>query len=177
MAISDMKGTVTTTGMMNQKPVSKAPDMSAMKTPKGPVLPPDPTTPVNPFQPKPTGPVLPEKAEQNLEQELLSKFPGLKNLTAEDNAALDAILSPTVKQALGKVVPELEPIFSQFGTNEPNVVMPISIVSNYAMRKYGGNQNEALAAFVDDVSGQMEQQTNVPPSQGLMTSPQNMETV
>ena len=71
MAISDMKGTVTTTGMMNEKPVSKAPDMSAMKTPKGPVLPPDPTTPVNPFQPKPTGPVLPEKAEQNLEQELL----------------------------------------------------------------------------------------------------------
>jgi hypothetical protein len=50
--------------------------------------------------------------------------------------------------------------------------MPISIVSNYAMRKYGGNQNEALAAFVDDVSGQMEQQTTVPPSQGLMTSPQ-----
>ena len=157
MAIKDMKGTVTTTGMMNQKPVSKAPDMSAMKTPKGPVL--------------------PEKAEQNLEQELLLKFPGLKDLTAEDNAALDAILSPTVKQALGKVVPELEPIFSQFGTNEPNVVMPISIVSNYAMRKYGGNQNEALAAFVDDVSGQMEQQTNVPPSHGLMTSPQNMETV
>jgi len=171
MAISDMKGTVTTTGMMNQKPVSKAPDMSAMKTPKGPVLPSD-EDPINPFQPKPTGPVLPEKAEQNLEQELLSKFPGLKDLTAEDNAALDAILSPTVKQALGKVVPELEPIFSQFGTNEPNVVMPISIVSNYAMRKYGGNQNEALAAFVDDVSGQMEQQTNVPPSQGLMTSPQ-----
>ena len=152
MAISDMKGTVTTTGMMNEKPVSKAPDMSAMKASKKPVL--------------------PEKAEQNLEQELLSKFPGLKDLTAEDNAALDAILSPTVKQALGKVIPELEPIFSQFGTNEPNVVMPISIVSNYAMRKYGGNQSEALAAFVDDVSGQMEQQTNVPPSQGLMTSPQ-----
>ena len=113
-----------------------------------------------------------DATEQNLEQELLSKFPGLKDLTAEDNAALDAILSPTVKQALGKVIPELEPIFSQFGTNEPNVIMPVSIVSNYAMRKYGGNQNEALAAFVDDVSGQMEQQTNVPPSQGLMTSPQ-----
>ena len=162
MAISDMKGTVTTTGMMNEKPVSKAPDMSAMKASRGPVL--------------------PEKAEQNLEQELLLKFPGLKDLTAEDNAALDAILSPTVKQALGKVVPELEPIFSQFGTNEPNVVIPVSIISNYAMKKYGGNQSEALAAFVDDVSGQMEQQTNVPPSQptetgGLMTSPQNMEQV
>ena len=49
---------------------------------------------------------------------------------------------------------------------------------------YGGNDNEALAAFIEDVSGQMEtqQQTNVPPSQptetaGLMTSPQNMEQV
>ena len=125
MAIKDMKGTVSTTGILNRKPSKvKTPDMSAMKTSKGPVLPPDPTTPVNPFQPKPTGPVLPEKAEQNLEQELLSKFPGLKELTDEDNAALDAILSPTVKQALGKVIPELEPIFSQFGTNEPNVIMP-----------------------------------------------------
>jgi len=61
MAISDMKGTVTTTGMMNEKPVSKAPDMSAMKASRGPVLPPDPTKPVNPFAPKPTGPVLPNK--------------------------------------------------------------------------------------------------------------------
>jgi len=159
MAISDMKGTVTTTGMMNQN----------QQMPKGKV---DPKLP-KPAVAKPKAqPAARPTPEQNLEQELLSKFPGLKNLTAEDNAALDAILSPTVKQALGKVVPELEPIFSQFGTNEPNVVMPISIVSNYAMRKYGGNQNEALAAFVDDVSGQMEQQTTVPPSQGLMTSPQ-----
>ena len=159
MAISDMKGTVTTTGMMNQQ----------TKMPKGKVDPKLPKPVVNKPKTQPTPKLTPE---QNLEQELLSKFPGLKNLTAEDNAALDAILSPTVKQALGKVVPELEPIFSQFGSNEPNVVMPVSIVSNYAMRKYGGNQNEALAAFVDDVSGQMEQQTNVPPSQGLMTSPQ-----
>ena len=159
MAIKDMEGTVTTTGMMNQN----------QQMPTGKVDPKLPKPVVN----KPKAQPAPRPtAEQNLEQELLSKFPGLKDLTAEDNAALDAILSPTVKQALGKVVPELEPVFSQFGTNEPNVILPISIVSNYAMRKYGGNQNEALAAFVDDVSGQMEQQTTVPPSQGLMTSPQ-----
>jgi len=36
MAIKDMKGTVTTTGMMNKKPVAKAPDMSGMKMAKGP---------------------------------------------------------------------------------------------------------------------------------------------
>ena len=29
---------------------------------RGPVLPEDPTKPVNPFQPKPTGPVLPDKS-------------------------------------------------------------------------------------------------------------------
>ena len=33
MAINDMKGTVTTTGMMNEKPVAKAPDMSGIKMP------------------------------------------------------------------------------------------------------------------------------------------------
>ena len=33
MAIQDMKGTVTTTGMMNEKPVAKAPDMSGIKMP------------------------------------------------------------------------------------------------------------------------------------------------
>ena len=53
-----------------------------------------------------------------------------------------------------------------------------------AVKRYGGNPDEALAVFMEDVSGQMETQqtTNVPPSQptetaGLMTSPQNMETV
>ena len=33
MAIKDMKGTVSTTGMVNEKPVAKAPDMSAIKMP------------------------------------------------------------------------------------------------------------------------------------------------
>ena len=171
MAIDNMQGKVTTTGMVNKMP----------KMPEGNV---DPKMP-QPVAAKPKAQAEPQPtSEQNLEQELLSKFPGLKKLTAEDNAALDAILSPSVKKALGKVVPELEPIFSQFGTNEPNVILPVSIVSNYAVKRYGGNPDEALAVFMEDISGQMEtqQQTNVPPSQptetaGLMTSPQNMEQV
>ena len=82
------------------------------------------------------------------------------------------------------VTPEFKPVMDRFGSNEPNVVLPISIVSDYAKRRYGGNDNEALAAFIDDVSGQMETQqtTNVPPSPptetaGLMTSPQTSKTV
>ena len=69
MAISDMKGTVTTTGMMNQQ----------TKMPKGKV---DPKMP-QPVADKPnTQPTPQPTPEQNLEQELLSKFPGLKDLTA-----------------------------------------------------------------------------------------------
>ena len=82
------------------------------------------------------------------------------------------------------MLPEFEPVMEQIGSKEPNVVLPVSIVSNYAVKRYGGNPDEALAVFMEDISGQMETQqtTNVPPSQptetaGLMTSPQNMETV
>jgi hypothetical protein len=76
-----------------------------------------------------------------------------------------------------------------YGLNEPNVVIPASLMSSYASKIYGiQNQNEALAKFYDDVTSdidqqmEQEQQPNVPPSQpiqaeGLMTSPQNMETV
>ncbi len=52
---------------------------------KGPVLPEDPTKPINPFQPKPTGPVLPDKsmmAEFSLQDymdEFERVFPEMKN--------------------------------------------------------------------------------------------------
>ena len=177
MAISDMKGTVTTTGMMNKGP----------GLPKGKI---DPKLP----QAEAPKPQVAKKINTETEgSSLRGQFPDapeteivlaerFKKLTAEDRAAISAVLSPSVTTALGKMMPEFAPVMEQIGSKEPNIVMPVSIVSNYAMRKYGGNQNEALAAFVDDVSGQMEQQTNVPPSQptetaGLMTSPQNMETV
>lgn len=177
MAISDMKGTVTTTGMMNKGP----------GLPKGKI---DPKLP----QAEAPKPQVAKKINTETEgSSLRGQFPDapeteivlaerFKKLTAEDRAAISAVLSPSVTTALGKMMPEFAPVMEQIGSKEPNIVMPVSIVSNYAMRKYGGNQNEALAAFVDDVSGQMEQQTNVPPSQptetaGLMTSPQNMEQV
>ena len=156
MAIKDMKGTVTTTGMMNEKPVAKAPDMSGMKIAKGPVLPEDPTKPVNPFQPKPTGPVLPRE-----EKGLLQK---VENLTDQDKAILSVVLSPSVSNVLSKVAPELNPLLSQFTKEEENVILPVSIVKNFAIRKYGGQtETESIQSFVSDLTGQMEQETTVPP--------------
>ena len=155
MAIKDMKGTVSTTGILNRKPSKvKTPDMSAMKTSKGPVLPPDPTTPVNPFQPKPTGPVLPKEQESLLQK--------VENLTDQDKAILSVVLSPSVSNVLSKVAPELNPLLSQFTKEEENVILPVSVVKNFAARKYGGTEEQSVQSFVADLTGQMEQ-TTVPP--------------
>ena len=165
MAIKDMKGTVTTTGMMNEKPVAKAPDMSGMKMAKGPTLPQDPTKPVNPFQPKPTGPVLPKEQEGLLQK--------VENLTDQDKAILSVVLSPSVSNVLSKVAPELNPLLSQFTKEEENVILPVSIVKNFAVRKYGGEtEAESIQSFVSDLAGQMEQST-VPPDAQMVQAPES----
>ena len=179
MAIDNMQGKVSTTGMMDEKPKTpKAPNLSGLGKGKPAPVEKAPTPPAAAGTTNPLKQQFPEASETEL---MFAER--AKSLTDEDQAALQAVLSPSVRNALGKIIPEFKPVMDQFGSNEPNVVLPVSIVSNYAKRRYGGNDNEALAAFIEDVSGQMEQQTtNVPPSQptetrGLMTSPQNMETV
>ena len=171
MAISDMKGTVTTTGMMGKGPAM----------PEGKV---DPKLPTK------------ENTAQQIEskpipQENTTNFQGTTNLTDEDMETINAALSPSVKTALGKVFPDLKSVIDQLGTNEPNVIIPLSVAKRYAASKYGGEtESDALTNFMTDMmspeinaagNNQMEtQQANVPPGnepQGLMTSPQNMETV
>ena len=176
MAI-DSTGKPTTTGIMNTKPnIPKAPNLSALG--KGQPAPKQKPMPAPKTQTEPEGtPMELEFAER------------AKNLTDEDQAALQTVLSPSVRAALGKIIPEFKPVMDAYGLNEPNVVIPASLMSSYASKIYGiQNQNEALAKFYDDVTSdidqqmEQEQQPNVPPSQptqakGLMTSPQNMETV
>ena len=171
MAIDNMQGKVSTTGMMNQKP----------KTPKAPNL-----TGLGKAQPMPE-PKKPTPAQVGTTNPLKDEFPEAtetelmfaeraKSLTDEDQAALQTVLSPSVKNALGKIIPEFKPVMDAYGTNEPNVVIPMSLMSNYAMKVYGNNNpEEAIARFYDDVTSDIDRQmdqNNVPPSQGLMTSPQ-----
>ena len=176
MAI-DSTGKPTTTGIMNTKPnIPKAPNLSALG--KGQPAPKQKPMPAPKTQTEPEGtPMELEFAER------------AKSLTDEDQAALQTVLSPSVRAALGKIIPEFKPVMDAYGLNEPNVVIPASLMSSYASKIYGiQNQNEALAKFYDDVTSdidqqmEQEQQPNVPPSQptqdeGLMSSPQNMETV
>ena len=197
MAIEDMKGTVSTTGMMNRRPAmprGKVDPKLQADTPTP--LPEDPTKPVNPFTPKPTGPALPNKETAMsdneemtpIEQEIVKRA---NSLTDEDKENFINILSPSVVGTLSKLLPEFADTMEELSSGEPNVIFPLSTIQRYAQSKYGGDTNQALQTFVSDVikpdydafKQQLDtQQTNVPPSQpmqptGLMTSPQNMETV
>ena len=172
MAIDNMQGRVSTTGMMNEKPKTpKAPNLSALgKGKPAPVektaMPPAAAGTTNPLKQQ-----FPEASETEL---MFAER--AKSLTDEDQAALQTVLSPSVKNALAKIIPEFKPVMDAFGTNEPNVVIPMSLMSNYAMKIYGNtNPEEAIARFYDDVTSDIDRQmdqNNVPPSQGLMTSPQ-----
>jgi len=168
MAISDMKGTVSTTGMMNQPP----------KIPKGNV---DPKLP----QPKSITQTA-QAPVTNTQNNTKVQTP-----TDEDIETINAVMSPSVKTAFSRIFPDLKSTIDKLGTNEPNVIIPLSVAKRYATSKYGGEtESDALTNFMTDMmspeinaagNNQMEtQQTNVPPGnepQGLMTSPQNMETV
>ena len=156
MAIQDMKGTVTTTGMMNEKPVAKAPDMSGIKMPTA----------------DKSKQVVEKPAPQNTPREegLLQK---VENLTNEDKAVLSTVLSPSVSTVLSKVAPEIEPLLKQFTKDEENVVLPVSIVKNFASRKYPGTEQESIQSFVSDLAGQMEQETTVPPDTQMVQAPES----
>jgi len=65
----------------------------------GPVLPEDPTKPVNPFAPKPTGPVLPNKAEVTAEQLAMDLFgKTIERLTGEQREMLIMMLARSQAQ-------------------------------------------------------------------------------
>ena len=172
MAIKDMKGTVTTTGMMNNKPAPmRAPDMSKIKMPTA-------------RKPAPVKQVA-KPVEQPKEMTLAEK---VQNLTDQDKAVLATVLSPSVSNALKKIAPELTPLLDQAGTSEENVIIPVSVVKNFATKRYGGqNETEAVTSFIADLQGSVPgmnnemDQTNVPPdtqmadSEGSMMQPEIAE--
>ena len=160
MAIKDMKGTVSMTGMVNAAPPKiEAPDMSNMKMPAG----------MANNKPKE---VVQKPVPQNTlrEEGLLQR---VQNLTNEDKNLLSTFLSPSVTTVLSKVAPEIEPLLKQFTKDEENVVLPVSIVKNFASRKYPGTEQESIQSFVSDLTGQMEQETTVPPDTQMVQAPES----
>jgi hypothetical protein len=185
MAIDNMQGKVTTTGMMDKGPVMPKGKVNPKLTAKSV----EKKEQVAKSQPVQNKPMTLKDQFPNASQTELDIAERLKSLTDDDMAAIQNVLSPSVAQAFGKIVPELAPVFEQYRTEEPNLVMPMSVAASYAIKKYGlQDPKQAVAVFTEDIFGGLQQepmetqQTNVPPSQpaqpgGLMTSPQNMETV
>ena len=160
MAIKDMKGTVSTTGMVNAAPPKiEVPDMSNMKMPAG------------------MGNTKPEQVAKKPVPQNTPREEGLlqrvQNLTNEDKNLLSTFLSPSVTTVLSKVAPEIEPLLKQFAKDEENVVLPVSIVKNFASRKYPGTEQESIQSFVSDLAGQMEQPQPVPPDTQMVQAPES----
>ena len=145
---------VSTTGLVNKQPFTpKAPDMSKMKVPEAmqPKRIQPAQTATKPAEPKP----IPSEDLQNK----------IQSLTDEDKIVLDTILAPSVASVLKKIAPDLAPLMDQFTSAEENVVLPVSVVKNFATQRYGGaDESEAIESFLADLSAsqEMDQQT-VPP--------------
>ena len=142
MAI-DSRGQVTTTGLMGAgTKVPKPADLSGLsaqtKAPPRKDVPPTTKSPV---------------PEDNLTNKV-------GTLSDEEKTALEAVLSPSIVNILKKVVPELTPLLDEAGSDEENVTLPISVVTQYAMKIYGGDEKQAVQQFITDLSGTQEMENN-----------------
>ena len=149
---------VSTTGLVNKRPFTpKAPDMSKMKVPeamKAKRVKPTESKIASPQEtPKPT-------------EEVANK---IQSLTDEDKIVLDTVLAPSVAMVLKKIAPEAGELIDQFTGAEENVVLPVSVVKNFATQRYGGaDEKEAVESFIADLSSTQEMdQQPVPPEEEM----------
>ena len=94
----------------------------------------------------------------------VSMKPDLSNLRDDDKRILNIHLTPSLKTVLNKVFGG--DLFPDLGIQESTVSVPVSRIVN----RFGSVQS-----FMNMVQEQREGNNNVPPSQGLMTSPQTMK--
>ena len=91
------------------------------------------------------------------EDNLTSRVNALQD---DDKIALKTVLSPSIVSILKKVVPELTPLLDEAGSDEENVTLPISVVRQYAIKIYGGDEKQAIESFIADLSGSQRMENN-----------------
>jgi hypothetical protein len=151
-------GKVTTTGLMdNSAKIAKAPDMSAMKQP------------AQPKEQKAPAAAMVQKPEVK-DPAVIEK---LNSLSDEEKLQLDMVLSPSLSSILTKIIPEASGVISQFTSAEENVILPVSVVKNFARRKYPSNtEQESVQGFVTELSeSQSDDTNNVPPENMQASNP------
>jgi len=152
-------GKVTTTGLMDSPAkTAEAPDMSAMKAPAQPK---EKTAPAAMVQkPEPKDPAVIEK---------------ISALSEEEQIQLDQLMSPSIAFILKKIAPDASQVIDQFTSQEENVVLPVSVVKNFAVRKYpSSSEQESVQGFVTELSESQSDNTNVPPENMQASNPNSM---
>ena len=104
----------------------------------------------------------PKVLQKNLTEERLPSI-NLENLRDDDKRILNIHLTPSLKNVFNRIFGQ--DIFPEFGLSENTVSIPKSIVVD----RFGSLDNFQKMIRRDD--------NNVPPSQGIMTSPQTNKTV
>ena len=162
------KGEVTTTGLMNNSAkIPEAPNMSAMKQPAQP-------------QEKTAPAAAPAAMVQKPEVKDPAVIEKLNSLSDEEKQQLDMVLSPSLSSILTKIIPEASGVISQFTSAEENVILPVSVVKNFARKKYPSNtEQESIQGFVTELSESQSDDNNVPPenvqaSNGMMAQEPDM---
>ena len=155
-------GKVTTTGLMdNSAKIPEAPNMSAMKQPAQP-------------QEKTAPAAAPAAMVQKPEVKDPAVIEKLNSLSDEEKQQLDMVLSPSLSSILTKIIPEASDVISQFTSAEENVILPVSVVKNFAKKKYpSSTEQESIQGFVTELSESQSDDNNVPPenvqaSNGMM---------
>ena len=152
-------GKVTTTGLMDSPAkTAEAPDMSNLKAPAQPK---EKTAPAAMVQkPEPKDPAVIEK---------------ISALSEEEQIQLDQLMSPSIAFILKKIAPDASQVIDQFTSQEENVVLPVSVVKNFAVRKYpSSSEQESIQGFVTELSESQSDNTNVPPETMQASNPNSM---
>jgi len=159
------KGEVTTTGLMNSTgKIPEAPDMSNLKAPAQPQ---EKTAPAA----APIKQAMVQRPEPK-DPEIVQK---LNNLSEEEAQQLSMVLSPSLATTLIKILPEATDLINEFKSTEENVILPVSVVKNFAVRKYpSSSEQESVQGFVTELSESQSDNTNVPPENMQASNPNGM---
>lgn len=155
------KGEVTTTGLMNSPAkTAEAPDMSNLKPPAQPQEQKAPQAAMA-QRPEPKDPAVVEK---------------LNSLSDDEKTQLDMVLAPSLATILKKIAPDASSVIDQFTSTEENVVLPVSVVKNFAVKKYpSSSEQESVQGFVTELSeSQSDDTNNVPPENMQASNPNGM---
>lgn len=106
----------------------------------------------------------PEIKRERLPEQQLPQV-NLENLRDTDKQVLNMHLTPSLKNVFNRIFGQ--DMFPEFGISENTVSVPASII----VERFGSVNN--FKNMIQKTSNN----NNVPPSQGLMTSPQTIKTV